>query len=75
MEDLRFSFKHISNRELLDEHRVHLLLRAMAGMHAASINYDVNIGKQSIGDDFKEYLFETGFRKENTWFIAGLSVS
>lgn len=74
MEDLSVSYSHIPNRKLLDEHQIQLLLRSIANMHAASINYDMNIGTNKIGDEFKDFLFETAHRKENSWFSAGLEV-
>lgn len=57
--------------EFNSEH-IKVVLKALANMHAASINFENNIVKKPLNEMFSGMLFEVTVARRNNWFRAGL---
>lgn len=77
LEDLkkRYGFRMVHYKSPLDESHLHLVLEAIAQMHAVSLNYEFNIvgGGRRLDEMYGDILFETTVTHDNKWFMAGLS--
>jgi hypothetical protein len=67
---------HTPERYQLTNKHCRQTLRTLAIMHAASLKYEINeLNGQKIGEVYKDYLYETSVSEDNSWFLAGFSVS
>ncbi|XP_065075768.1 uncharacterized protein LOC135699431 [Ochlerotatus camptorhynchus] len=76
MEDmtLRHGFRMVHFNNSLEQAHIYVALQAVARMHAASLNYEVNhLSGRRLDDVHSEVLFETTVSHQNSWFLAGLS--
>ncbi|XP_058815884.1 uncharacterized protein LOC131679228 [Topomyia yanbarensis] len=76
LEDLkwRYGYSMVHYKKPLESTYLHLVLEAVAQMHAVSLNYEFNVvGGQRLDDLYSDILFETSVSQGNSWFMAGLS--
>ncbi|XP_053695043.1 uncharacterized protein LOC128742644 [Sabethes cyaneus] len=77
LEDLkrRYGFTMVHHKTPLDGKYLHLVLEAIAQMHAVSLNYEFNVigGGRRLDEMYSDILFETTVTHDNKWFMAGLS--
>nr|XP_029729192.1 uncharacterized protein LOC109429831 [Aedes albopictus] len=76
LEDLKWQqgFSMIHFQTALEQSHLHLVLEAVAQMHALSLNYEYNcVSGQRLDDLYADVLFETSVIRDNSWFMAGLS--
>lgn len=70
-DDLTLKNFKILDQEMMGRRHIEAVLKALANFHARSLNYE-NKQKISIGERFKDILFETSVSDDMDWYHAGL---
>ncbi|XP_039437108.1 uncharacterized protein LOC120418705 [Culex pipiens pallens] len=76
LEDVKWrnGFTMVHYKTALDQPHLHLVLDAVAQMHACSLNHEYNLaGRRRLDESHKDVLFEASVSRDNGWFMAGLS--
>ncbi|KAM8716795.1 hypothetical protein ACLKA7_003633 [Drosophila subpalustris] len=71
LEDLSLNFHQLQGRDKFLMTHYRLILRHLATLHAASIAWERD-GDFSIGDHYKNELFELLLTHKNEWFVTGV---
>lgn len=76
MEDLRaISYQTLPRHIDPNINHIKMALRSLAAFHAANIIYErleLRAGGSSIGDAYKDVLFETSYALDNPWCMTGI---
>lgn len=72
---LRDEYRHISGKRELDLDHCKEMLKALAKLHASSLNFEKNylLGAK-LNTSFGHLLFEVPLHEDNQWFKAGLQL-
>lgn len=75
LEDLRGEYRHISGVRELDIAHCQEMLKALAKLHASSLNFEKNaLQGAKLDTSFGHLLFEVPLQEGNQWFKAGLQL-